>query len=91
MSRCTSVSRNAIWLFLSTSMVKWIVCCCEFMCKRRLLTLDLVVTMDVSSTTIFFPSSHDVNLVLQTMQFILFLSNQLFGADVWKISSKDVI
>ena len=49
MSRCTSVSRNAICLLFSTSMVK-LVSCCEFMCKRRLLTVDLVVTMMVSPT-----------------------------------------
>ena len=48
LSVCTSVSRNSIWLLFSTSMVKWIVCCCEIMCKRRLLRVDLVVTMKVS-------------------------------------------
>ena len=65
MSRCTSVSRNAICLLFSTSMVKWIVCCCEFMCKRSLLTVDLVVTMKVSSMYLFqirgtYSGGHDL-------------------------------
>ena len=50
MSRCSRVVRSAMWLRFSTSIVKLMVSCCDFMYIIKLLTVDLAVKMNVSST-----------------------------------------